>query len=85
MSIFEIISVIVVAYLGVACIIVAAIQESDGKQKTGETPEEKIEAVLTKLFSDNASLNDDALNAYKALIQTSFDASQTHKQDKPWR
>jgi hypothetical protein len=85
MSIFEIISVIFVACLGVACIIVAVLQESDDKQKTGETPEEKIETVLTKLFSDNTSLNNDALEAYKALIQESFNASQKQKQDKPWR
>ena len=52
------------------------------KQKTCKPPEEKMETVLTKLFHDYVGLNNDAFNAYKALIQASFDASQTRRQDK---
>jgi hypothetical protein len=48
-------------------------------------PEEEMETVLTNLFHDYVDLNDDAFDAYKALIQASFNESQTRRQDKRWK
>ena len=82
MSAFEIITVIIALLVLIVFFAVLVLQELDDRHKTDKTQEEKMEAMFIKLFTDNASLNDDALNAYKDLIQASFNASQTQKQDK---
>lgn len=82
MNTLEIICLIIVTCFFVVYII---IDELCPKQKIGDSPEEKLEKVITELFHDCTSLNCDALDAYKALIQASFEESQTHRQDGPRR
>lgn len=50
-------------------------------KKTFKSQKVKKEAEFNNLFRSYVALNDNALRAYKAMIQASFNASQTHRQD----
>lgn len=43
-----------------------------------QSTEEELASISTKLYNDYISLNQDALDAYKALIRESVNSSQRH-------
>lgn len=63
--------VIVVLCLLTVCIITSVLDS--------KPPEEEMDTVLTNLFHDYVGLNNDAFNAHRAMIQASFNASQTRR------
>lgn len=69
-----IIPVIIILYFLVIFLFVP-----DYKQKTSKPRKEEIETELKKLYHDYVGLNNDALNAYNALIQAASNPSQTSR------
>jgi hypothetical protein len=54
-------------------------------KKTFKSQKIKKENAINNLFRDYVGLNNDAFNAYKALIQASFNSPQTHQQVKRYK
>jgi len=50
-------------------------------KKTFKPQKVKKETEFNRLFRSYVALNDNALRAYKAMIQASYNSSQTHRQD----
>jgi hypothetical protein len=75
--------VLIYILLGIAMVyLIAKFLISSNENQTNESAE-KITTYISELFYDCTNLNADAFDAYKAMIQASFDASEKHHQGNP--